>query len=172
MTMYTTGYGLFLSEGQYEEKSHTFIGFSLNKEELEEKIQKLEREFEVFKIEFESQSINIDTYISKFNNDWTKFASQNVNPHFKYTLMLPINKPVTKEEHKEWCRIKDVNNRAGKFNNELVTSSKRKFLIDWMAVHLSGDLERFIQITYGTELRKIFIGSCPHFFVVEMNDSF
>ena len=169
MTMYTTGYGLFLSEGQYEEKSHTIIGFSLNKEELEKKIQSLELEFEFFKIEFESQSINIDTYISKFNNDWTKFASQNVNPHFKYTLMLPINKPVTKEEHKEWCRIKDVNNRAGKFNNELVTSSKRKFLIDWMAVR---DLERFIQITYGTELRKIFIGSCPNFFVVEMNESF
>lgn len=35
--MYTTGYGLFLSEGQYEEKSHTIIGFSLNKEELEKK---------------------------------------------------------------------------------------------------------------------------------------
>ena len=172
MTMYTTGYGLFLSEGQYEEKSHTLIGFSLNKEELEEKIQKLELEFEVFKNEFERQSVNIDAYISQFNNDWIEFASQNVNPYFKYTLMLPINKPVTKEEHKEWCRIKDVNNRAGKFNNELVTSSKRKFLIDWMAVHLSGDLERFIQITYGTELRKIFIGSCPNFFVVEMNESF
>ena len=170
--MHTTGYGLFFRLFQYEEKTFTFMAFSTNKEELEEKIKSLELEFEVFKNNFENQSINIDAYISQFNNDWIEFASQNVNPYYKTTLPLPINKPVTKEEHKEWCRIKDINNRAAKFNNELVTSSKGKFLIDWMTTQPLGVLERFVEITYGTELRKIFIGSYPHFFVAEMNDSF
>jgi hypothetical protein len=169
--MYNSGYGLFLSEGQYDDRRNTFTGFSPNKEELEEEIKKLENDFELFENEFKIQEINIDYYIGRFNNDWNQYFTDNVRSLFKETLDLPNNKPVTKVEHKEWCRIKDVNNRAEKFNSDLKFVKINNFLINWMIENPPENIEKFIVIN-GTSIRKIFIGSCPEYFVVEMNESF
>jgi hypothetical protein len=157
--MYTNGYGLFLSEGQYDGRTNTLIGFSLNKDELEEEIKKLELEFEVFETEFKNQESNVDYYIGRFNNDWMKYFTDNVRSLYKVELLFPDKKPVTKEEHKEWCRIKNVNNRGERFNQELNFNEKKKFLVNWMKVD-------------DTSIRKIFVGSCPYYFIAEMNESF
>lgn len=170
--MNKTGYVLISREGHYEGKSYEILAFSSDKSELEAELSKINEENKKLKQRFVDSEPIINEYVAKFNSDRQKHIKANVIPFYEPILKLPVRKPITKEETKEWVRIKDVNFRADEHNLRIHSVLSKKFVENWRIENPpSSEIENFIEIS-DHQICKIYFGEFPKYFVTEMNSEF
>lgn len=143
-----------------------------DKSELEAELSKINEENKKLKQRFVDCEPIIDEYVAKFDCDQTRYLNESVLPLYNPTLKIPTQKPTSKEEQKEWVRIKDVNFRAHEHNLRIHKVLSRNFTENWRIENPpSSEIENFIEIS-DHQICKIYFGEFPKYFVAEMNSEF